>query len=389
MAERHVRHVEENSRARGRHFGVLKRIALDMGYDGAPCYTSIRSLARAERCSTHTVEAAVSWAASEGELVVTRVGQRNYYSLPDRGNQNPETATAADDNQKTATVTPKTATASTNRGSSVSSCSSFCENCSSQTATAQLLQLSEKLLQLEKTVAVLAETVAVLAKTVAVFQTGRGSFSENRSSFEANRGTQTATEVKEVLKGPQEVCEVGPHAHTETATVAVIPPKTATAPSPIPSFPTETPVPAHIRGFNAMYAERKTSVQLAMEQTIAGIVRNPTNRQGIADAAMTAIGYDLSPQDVTDLFGDESVFWYQVSHGQRDHLQPYAKNVESELRAAIRWRKNGCLLPSTNGKNGHSPKAEPYSADPEFVEKLNRELNPGWDNNAPIPEIPW
>ena len=385
MAERHVRHVEKTSAARGRHFGVLKRVALDIGWNDEPCYTSIRTIAAAERCSPNTVAASIRWAAENGELIVNRVGQRNYYSLPNRGNQESTIDTVADDNAKTATVAPKIATVNRDRGN-------FCENCSNQSATVQLLQLTEKLLRLEKTVAILAETVSVLSQTVAVFQNGRGNFGGNRVSFEPNRGSLIATEVEETLKGPTEVCEESPPAHTKIDTVTVDPPLTAKTPPPFsPPPPPEKPVPAHIRGFNAMYAERKSPAQSAMEQMIAGIVRNPTNREGIADAALLAVGFDLSTQDVSEFFGDGSVFWYQVSHGQRDHMPPYAKNIETELRAAVKWRRDGSRLPTPpNGKNGHGKREDPYSADPEFVEKLNRELNPGWaENTDPIPEIPW
>ena len=78
-------------------------------------------------------------------------------------------------------------------------------------------------------------------------------------------------------------------------------------------------------------------------EAVKSVVCNPQDVKTIRLVANDAIGYDLEPEDIISLFGENS-YWYQVSFG-RDGKPPYAKNVLNELRAAVMWRNEQANKP--------------------------------------------
>lgn len=83
MALRHVRAVQERTRlddpiARS----IIQVIATDIGHDDSPAYPSYRTIAVRAGCHYNTVADRIKALCDNGDLVVTKRGKYNYYSLP-------------------------------------------------------------------------------------------------------------------------------------------------------------------------------------------------------------------------------------------------------------------------------------------------------------------
>lgn len=83
MALRHVRAVQKNTKlddpiARS----IIQVIATDIGFDDSPAYPSYRTIAARAGCHYNTVADKVRALCDNGDLIVTKEGKYNYYSLP-------------------------------------------------------------------------------------------------------------------------------------------------------------------------------------------------------------------------------------------------------------------------------------------------------------------
>lgn len=82
MAEQHVRAVQEYSKIEDdltRH--VLEIIALDIGKDDSPAYTSFRKIANRARCALNTAQLKIQDAIDSGELIARKDGKYWFYSI--------------------------------------------------------------------------------------------------------------------------------------------------------------------------------------------------------------------------------------------------------------------------------------------------------------------
>jgi hypothetical protein len=82
MAEQHVRAVQEYSKIEDdttRH--ILEVVALDIGKDDSPAYTSFRKIAQRARCAVGTVQTKIQDAIDSGELIAVKDGKYWFYSI--------------------------------------------------------------------------------------------------------------------------------------------------------------------------------------------------------------------------------------------------------------------------------------------------------------------
>ena len=110
------------------------------------------------------------------------------------------------------------------------------------------------------------------------------------------------------------------------------------------------PAPVHFQAFEAQ-ANGYSKTEQPYAEVIAKIVRNPQKTAEVKDLVAMAIGFDLKPNDLWDLFGDKKSFWYLVSHGKKDGLPPYIANIVSDLKTAILWQKQQASKPQEQDEN--------------------------------------
>lgn len=278
MAEYHVRAVQKYSRINEfdiRH--MLEIIALDIGRDDSPAYTSLRKLSERARCAINTARKRIAVAVLSGELIQRREGKYTVYSL------NPELipygSTQAETSQE-------------NEGSKGFEAPRFATK-------DDLIQLEQRLYQLYQQQAELYQSS--YQKIVSIVST-------HQADYET-KGIEKDIE-KEGKRGR-----------------------------------TRTRKPNHFDDFNSANKNRPM-VQIEMEQAIKEIVTDKRKLQEIEDSAIIALGLDASPEDINRLFGEDAIYWYQVGHGKKDMLPPYAKNIGTDLGRALRWEQNGSTVPA-------------------------------------------
>lgn len=109
---------------------------------------------------------------------------------------------------------------------------------------------------------------------------------------------------------------------------------------------TDAPLPKHLRGFNAMWQESQPPALANRQTLIAALSRNPTDRENINAAAALSLDLEITDEQIKTWFGTNGNYWYTISHGRKDHLPPYAKNILSELAGALAW-SNQKTAPAT------------------------------------------
>jgi hypothetical protein len=119
-------------------------------------------------------------------------------------------------------------------------------------------------------------------------------------------------------------------------------------------------LPKHLQGFNAMWQESLPPQLVSRAEIIKRMVRNPADIENIQAAAALSLDLGITDQQLFDWFAPNATYWFTISHGRKDKLPPYAKNILSELAGALAWSAKPAPAPTTSTPT--SPNEEFFTA---------------------------
>jgi len=313
MAERHVRAVHAHSKSSGRTYDVMKEIALDIGHNDEPMFTSKRKLAERIMGSVNSVANAIKWGIANGELaLVQTVGQRKYYALLLPVQPRIETDTVHNNriSQSEATDTVITSGIDT-----------------------VLSEIKAELIQLRETVSVLNETVSVLcqldSQTVSVNRINRISPSH------------TCVEDRSIEEGEEDA-----HVREETP-----PPPLATSLQEIQDKPfAENSYLDAYRPSDEFVAKNPIVTNSELEERIEAALGQAVGFSKLAtgtaakkfyNAVSKLTSYSADPAFIHRHFVEKSGYWYSADWRGKQGDMPTAANVLDEYQKAQNWAEPG------------------------------------------------